>query len=59
MIALAKQKGNNVWVYNERGSVIFSKSGVLIGYTGNTISVKSSSGTIWVYDDTGRVLFGK
>lgn len=59
MIALAKQNGSSVWVYNEHGLRIFNKIGTLVGYTGDTVSIKSSSGTIWVYDCNGRTLFGR
>ena len=59
MIALAKQNGNSVWVYDEHGLRIFNKIGTLVGYTSETVSIKSRSGTVWVYDYTGRTLFGR
>lgn len=58
MIAATKQVGNNVRVYDERGLVLFSKCGTLIGYTSDTVSIKLNS-TVWTYSATGRVLFGK
>lgn len=58
MIAAVQQVGNQVRVYNERGLVLFNKCGTLIGYTGNTVSIKLNS-TVWTYDCSGRVLFGK
>ena len=35
-IGSAVQRGNSVNVYNERGVMLFSKVGELIGYTGTT-----------------------
>ena len=58
MIAAVRQVGNQVRVYNERGLVLFMKCGELVGYTGNTISVKYNH-TVWCYDLSGRCLFGK
>ncbi len=38
-IGSAVQRGNSVNVYNERGVMLFSKVGELIGYTGTTVTI--------------------
>ena len=42
-IGSAVQRGNSVNVYNERGVMLFSKVGELIGYTGTTKCVPDIS----------------
>lgn len=59
MIALVKQKRNSVDVYDEHGKFLFNKCGELVGYTSNTVSIKSNAWTVWTYDSKGRTLFGK
>ncbi len=59
MIAAVKQNVKSIWVYDEHGRILFNKIGDLVGYTNETISIRSSSGTIWTYDKTGRTLFGR
>ena len=59
MIAYVKKSYNSVWVYDETGKVLFNKCGELVGYTSNSISIKSNAGTVWTYDSKGRTLFGK
>lgn len=59
MIGYAKQKGNSVWLYDETGKPLFNKCGELVGYTSNTVSVKSNTGCVWTYDCSGRVLFSR
>ena len=59
MIAAVKQVGNQVRVYNESGLIMFSKCGQCVGYTSETVSVKSNTGTTWTFDKTGRTLFGR
>ena len=39
-IGSAVQRGNSVNVYNERGVMLFSKVGELIGYTGTTVTIR-------------------
>ena len=39
MIGSAKQQGTNVMVYNESGGFMFNKTGNLVGYTSNTVTV--------------------
>ena len=50
MIAAVKQNVKSIWVYDEHGRILFNKIGDLVGYTNETISIRSSSGTIWTYD---------
>jgi hypothetical protein len=55
MIASAVQKGNYVYVYDERGSQkcsIFCQDGSLQGYTGTTVSIRKGN-YVYVYDETG------
>lgn len=59
MIGYVKKSYNSIWVYDETGKPLFNKCGELVGYTSNTISVKSNAGTVWTYDSKGRTLFGK
>lgn len=59
MIATAVQKTpQTVWVYNEKGSMIFSKQGYLINYTSDNLVVKplSACSTMYVYDSKGNHL---
>lgn len=58
-IALAKQvNSSTVYVYNDKGSVIFTKGGTLVGFTSNTVSIKVTNGTtVYVYNERGSVLF--
>ena len=58
MIEMAKQQGTNVMVYSETGSFMFNKTGNLVGYTSNTVTVKQG-GTTYVYDEYGEINFTK
>ena len=58
MIGMAKQQGTNVMVYSVTGSFMFNKTGNLIGYTSNTVTVKQSA-TTYVYGEHGEVKFTK
>lgn len=40
MISTAVQKGDWVYVYDEKGNTKFSKEGKLHGYTSNTVSIQ-------------------
>jgi hypothetical protein len=53
MIQTAVQKGNFVYVYNEKGIQIFSKSGTLHGFTASSVSVKIGN-FIYVYNEKGN-----
>lgn len=55
-IAAATQRGDFVYVYNERGGLLFTLSGELQGYTGGTISIRRGS-FVYVYDDKGHLSF--
>lgn len=57
-IATATQKGSSVYVYNEKGSLLFSKSGELQGYTSSTVSIRRGS-TVYTYDEKGILKFQK
>ena len=58
MIAAAKQKGDSVYVYNEKGVNIFIKSGTLQGFTSNSVSIKRGN-SIYVYNEKGVNIFIK
>lgn len=55
MIIVAIQQGNHVYVYKERNSLLFIKSGQLQGYTATTVSVKQGN-TIYTYNDHGSLI---
>lgn len=55
---MAKQQGSNVYVYSETGSFMFSKTGTLVGYTSNTVTVQQG-GTTYVYGDHGEFKFSR
>ncbi len=52
MIGTAVQRGNYVYVYDERGSQLCTISGELHGFTGSTVSVKRGN-YIYVCDERG------
>ena len=56
MIALAKQDGSSVVVYDENGNTMFYRLGELVGFTSTTVSIKSGS-YITVYDEHGNTKF--
>ncbi len=55
---MAKQQGTNVMVYNESGGFMFNKTGNLVGYTSDTVTVKQG-GTTYVYGERGEIKFTK
>jgi len=55
---MAKQQGTNVCVYSETGCFMFNKTGNLVGYTSNTVTVKQG-GTTYVYGEHGEIKFTK
>jgi len=55
MIVTAIQKGNSVYIYGEKNSLLFTKGGELHGYTGGSVSIKRGS-TIYTYDEHGSVV---
>ena len=52
MISYAVEKGDNVYVYNEKNVNIFIKSGKLNGYTSTSVSIKRGN-SIYVFNDKG------
>jgi hypothetical protein len=64
MIGSAIERGSQVFVYDERGQMLFSKargSGPkdgLLGFTGSTVTVRSGS-IIYTYGKDGMVLYAK
>jgi hypothetical protein len=58
MIGMAKQQGTSVYVYSETGSFMFSKTGTLVGFTSNTVTVKQGN-TNYVYGDHGEFKFSR
>jgi hypothetical protein len=54
MIGSAKQQGTNVMVYSESGGFMFNKTGNLVGYTSNSVTVKQG-GTTYVYGERGEI----
>lgn len=55
MIGSAIQRGNNVFVYDEKGKQLTYTSGQLQGYTGSSFSVKRNR-CVFVYDEKGKQL---
>jgi len=53
MIGSAKQSGNRVIVYNEKNKQIFSKTGILIGYTSSNVTIQNGNST-YVYNEKGK-----
>ena len=51
-ISTAVQRGNWVYVYNEKGSQVTSINGELHGFTGTSVSVRRGN-WIYVYDERG------
>ena len=56
MIAIAKQEGNYVKLFDEKGGYMFCLTGELQGYTATTVSVKEGT-SIKVFDDKGAYKF--
>ena len=55
-IATARQKGYSVYVYNEKGEIMFQKTGNLAGYTCSTVTVERG-GRFETFDITGTLMF--
>lgn len=54
MIGMAEQKGSYVYAYDERGTIMFTKSGQHMGYTSSTVAIKHGS-TTYVFDEKGNI----
>ena len=58
-IASALQRGNTVYVYDEKGKTLIARSGLtLLGYTATTWTAKSGN-TTYTYDAKGKTLFAR
>ena len=57
-IAFCRQNGSQVYVYNEKNGLLFTKIGTLVGYTSATVSVKRGMRT-YVYDARGSLKFSR
>ena len=55
MISVAVQKGDTIYVYNERNQTIFVKHGQLVGYTASTVSVRVGNST-YTYSEKGQTI---
>lgn len=55
-ITTAKQNGSSVYVYDDKGSVMFIRTGTLMGFTSSTVSIQNGS-SLYVYDEHGSVKF--
>lgn len=58
MIAFAEQRGDTVFVYDEKGNLLCMPSGKLVGYTSTTVSVKIGI-TVFVLDERGNTKYMK
>lgn len=56
MIATAIQKGNTVYVYGTSGNILFTRNGILLGFTSSSVSIKVGGAT-YVYNDKGSIMF--
>lgn len=55
-ISTAVQKGNMVYVYDEKGKVLFTRLGKLQGYTSDSVSIETTKSTLSVFDPKNRVV---
>ena len=58
MIGSAQQKGSTIYVYDESGRILCTKSGELVGFTSSTFTVRQSH-TLYTYDEKGHIKFTK
>ncbi len=63
-ISSAIQRGNSVYVYDERGRLLYTRSAGtgprdgLQGFTSSTVSIRRGNSVI-TYDERGRILFSR
>lgn len=57
-IGSAMDRGSAVYVYDEKGHLLYSKPGKLVGYTASTVSIQRVK-TVYTYDERGRQVFAK
>lgn len=55
MIAMAKEQGTFVEVYDENNRHLFSRRGKLHGYTSHAVTVKNGYGYLETWDDKGHL----
>ena len=53
MIGTAIQRGNYVYVYDEKNHQLYSQYGELYGFTGSTVSIKRNN-YVYTYDEKGH-----
>ena len=58
MIAVAKQEGNTVRVYDEQNRFLFARTGELQGYTASTVAIREGS-RVAVYDERNVFQFAR
>ena len=56
MIGYVEQKGSDVYVYSQNGGFLWNRTGTLVGYTSNTVTIKHGS-TTYVCGERGEVKF--
>ncbi len=56
MIAYAEQRGPSVYVYDDKGSILWTNSGELQSYTASTVVIRKGAST-FVYGERGEVKF--
>lgn len=56
MIGYAEQKGSEVYAFSETGGYKWCKSGILMGYTSSTVTIKKGH-AIFTFDEQGEVKF--
>ncbi len=56
MIAYAEQAGSNVYVRDANGGILWTRTGTLIGYTSNTVTIKQGS-TTFICGEKGEIKF--
>lgn len=55
-ISTAVQKGNHVFVYDEKGKFLFTGLGKLQGYTSDSVSIETQKNTLMVFDPKNRLV---
>lgn len=55
-ISTAVQKGNWVYVYDEKGNVLFKRLGKLHGYTSDSVSIETTKNLLSIFDPKNRVV---
>lgn len=58
MIAVAKQEGSMVRVYDEQNRFLFARMGELQGYTATTVAIKEGN-RVAVYDERNVFKFAR